>query len=311
MKKVAVLGSYVADLMAVAPHLPSEGETVKGKSFRIGPGGKGFNQAVSCRKAGSEVRFSTKLGRDAFGKMALDFLSDTGIPDDFVFISESEPSGAALIGVEGGTGKNAIIVVSGACGTFDEHDFELLDVFLEGVDYLLLQLEINLDADLEVIDRAYRKGVKVILNPAPAEPIPKEYYSKLYLVTPNETEAAALTGLGRIDRGNCRKAAEYMQALGVGNVVITLGCEGAYLNESGEERFFHNYDVPVVDTTGAGDAFNGGLLAALGKGKSLEEACLYAQVVANLAVTKTGTAPAMPDQAAIDKFIEENNIGRL
>ena len=193
MKKTAVIGSFVVDLMARTPHLPEPGETVMGSFFRAGPGGKGANQAAAARRAGCDLVFSTKLGEDDFAGIALSSFQRDGIGLDYVFRTGKAPTGAALISVDEATGQNEIVVVLGACSTYDDNDIARLDQALTGCEYLLLQLEINTDATEKLIRLAAKKGVRVILNPAPVQHLPEELYRMLYLVTPNEVEARILT----------------------------------------------------------------------------------------------------------------------
>lgn len=308
MKKVAVVGSFVVDLMARTPHLPEPGETVMGSYFRSGPGGKGANQAVAAKRAGCDLVFSTKIGEDSFAAIAMESFQKNEIALDYVFQNPTEPTGAALISVDEVSAQNEIVVVLGACCTFDDTDIHALESMLDGCEYLLLQLEINTDAVIKLVNMAYKKGIRVILNPAPVQALPKEVYQMLYLVTPNEVEAKILTGVPCDDPDGCKKAAQVFFEWGVQNVILTLGKRGAYVNDKSVENFLQNYDISVVDTTGAGDAFNGGLLAGLSQGMRLHEAAVYGNVVSNLAVTKVGTAPAMPTKEEIDVFIQENHV---
>ena len=195
MKKVAVVGSFVVDLTARTPHLPEPGETVLGSFFKMGPGGKGANQAVAAKRAGCELVFSTKLGQDSFAQLALDSFRQDGLPVDYVFQTDRASTATALIAVDETTSQNKIVVVLGACNTYTDEDLAKLEGMLEGCEYLLLQLEINVDATEKLIDMAHRKGIRVILNTAPVQILPEEVYPKLYLVTPNEVEARILTGI--------------------------------------------------------------------------------------------------------------------
>lgn len=308
MKKVAVVGSFVVDLMARTPHLPEPGETVKGSFFKAGPGGKGANQAVAAKRAGSNLVFSTKLGTDSFAEIAYKSFENETISSEYIFKTEEAATGAALISVDETTSQNEIVVVLGACNTFSEEDLERLKPGLEGCEYLLLQLEINTDATEKLINWAYGQGIRVILNPAPVQELPKELYSKLYLVTPNEVEARILTGIACDNPEGCQKAADKFLEKGVKNVIITLGSRGIYLYDGSSQQVLENYDVKVLDTTGAGDAFNGGLLAGLSQGMTLKQATIYGNVVSNLAVTRLGTAPAMPTRDEIEAFIREKEI---
>ncbi len=308
MKKVAVIGSFVVDLMARTPHLPEPGETVLGSFFRAGPGGKGSNQAIAAQRAGCNLAFSTKIGQDAFSAIALDAFQRDGISQEYVFQDPQAPTAVALIGVDEQTSQNEIVVVLGACSTFNSQDLKALDTMLDGCEYLLLQQEINADALEQIIRMAYAKEIRIILNTAPVQQIPEDLYPMLYLVTPNEVEARILTGVACEDPDGCEKAAQAFFRKGVENVILTLGKRGAYVNDRNQQVFLENYDVPVLDTTGAGDAFNGGLLAGLSQGMDLMQAAAYGNVVSNLAVTKLGTAPAMPTKEEIDTFLHRNGI---
>lgn len=308
MKKVAVVGSFVVDLMARTPHLPEPGETVMGSFFKAGPGGKGANQAAAAKKAGSDLIFSTKIGRDSFAEIAKDSFESNGISLEYVFENSQAPTGAALISVEETTSQNEIVVVLGACNTFNDEDIKKLEGALEGCEYLLLQMEINPDATEKLIRLANVMGIKVILNTAPVQELAKELYPMLDLVTTNEVEARILTGIPCDDLEGCRKAAQAFFDKGVEHVIITIGKRGVYYNDGMREELISNYDVPVVDTTGAGDAFNGGLLAGLSQGMDLLSAARYGNVVSNLAVTKLGTAPAMPSREEIQEFIKTHKI---
>lgn len=308
MKKVAVIGSFVVDLMARTPHLPEPGETVLGSFFRAGPGGKGSNQAIAAKRAGCNLAFSTKIGQDAFSAIALDAFQRDGISQEYVFQDPLAPTAVALISVDEQTSQNEIVVVLGACSTFNSQDLSALDTMLDGCEYLLLQLEINADALEQIIRMAYAKGIRIILNTAPVQKIPEDLYPMLYLVTPNEVEARILTGVACEDPDGCEKVAQAFFRKGVENVILTLGKRGAYVNDRNQQVFLENYDVPVLDTTGAGDAFNGGLLAGLSQGMDLMRAAAYGNVVSNLAVTKLGTAPAMPTKEEIDTFLHRNGI---
>ncbi|MFZ2539516.1 MAG: ribokinase [Oscillospiraceae bacterium] len=310
MNKIIVFGSFVVDLMSRAPHLPVPGETVKSSMFKMGPGGKGFNQGIASHKSGGNVTMVTKLGRDEFADVAMDMLKQQNMSTEFVFISDEVATGAALIMVDENTSQNAIMVASGACDTFNDEDIAKIEPIIKSSQILLTQLETNIDAVEKVIDIAYENGTKVILNPAPIQPIKNEIFRKIDIITPNEVEAEILTGIkiGNID--DARQAANYFLDKGVKEVVITLGKNGVLAVTKEKHELFGNYDVKVVDTTGAGDAFNGGFVTALAEGKDIFEACWFGNAVSNLAVTKLGTAIAMPTREDIDEFIKSNSPKR-
>lgn len=302
-KKITVFGSFVVDLMSRTPHLPVAGETVKGSMFKMGPGGKGFNQGVAAHKAGAEVSMITKLGKDTFGKVALDAMEELNMDTSKVFITEETETGTALILVDETTSQNEIVVVLGSCNTISDEEVESVAEVIIDSEYLLTQLETNLSAIDKVIDIAYRNGVKVILNTAPIQPINDDILRKVDLITPNEVEAEILTGICINDEKNAKKAAEWFFARGVKNVVITLGERGVFIADDQKQGIIPAYKVEAIDTTGAGDAFNGGLVAALAEGKNLWEAAKFAVAVAAISVQRLGTTPAIPTRAEIDEFI--------
>ena len=310
MSKVMVLGSFVVDLMSRSPHFPEKGETVKSNFFKMGPGGKGFNQAVAAKRAGADLRIAVKLGQDEFAQVALNWMEKDHMDRSGVCRSEEVPTGAALIMVDDGTGQNMISVYLGASADFNRQDLDRLYSYIEECEYLLLQLEINEWALMEVIDFAKKKGVKVILNPAPAAKLPETLFDGLYAVIPNEVEAKLITGIPVKEVG-CQKAAEWFFERGVQNVIITLGGDGVFVSDRTTVRRIDVYQsTKVVDTTGAGDAFCGGFLAALGEGKDVFEAAEYGNVVGNLAVRKIGTTPAMPTLEEINTFLNSDENRR-
>lgn len=301
--KVGVLGSCVTDVMARAPHFPKEGETVKGSYFKLSPGGKGLNQAIAAKRAGADLVFSTKIGKDSFGDMALKSLEDNKIDPKNVVQSDIENTGIALIIVNEVSKNNEIIVVPGACNTYTHQEIDLIFEDFKDVDYLLLQLEINMEAMLYIIEKAKLYNIKVILNPAPYDEGCQSLLDGLYLVTPNETEASLLTGLPCENIEDYRAITKYLFAKNIENVIITLGKKGAYFNDGETEKIIENYCVDVVDSTGAGDAYNGGLLAGLSQGMNLVNAVKHASIVSNLSVTKKGTSISMPMKSEIQFFL--------
>ena len=306
MGKVTVFGSFVVDLMGRTPHLPVPGETVKGSMFKMGPGGKGFNQGVAAHKAGADVTMVTKLGKDSFANVALDAMKELNMKQDHVFVTEEAETGCALILVDENTSQNEIVVLLGACNTITDEEVDSLTDVLKDSEYLLTQLETNVSAANRVIDIAYRNNTKVILNTAPVQPVDDEILKKVYLITPNEVEAEILTGIPVDSKENADKAADWFFEKGVENVLITLGGRGVYIATKEKREIIPAYHVEAIDTTGAGDAFNGGLVAALAEGKDLWEAAGFANALAAVAVQRLGTTPAMPTREEIEQFIKEN-----
>ena len=302
--KITVFGSFVVDLMARTPHLPVPGETVKGSMFKMGPGGKGFNQGVAAHKAGADITMITKLGKDTFASVALDAMRELGMDTSHIFYSEQTETGCALIMVDENSSQNEIVVVLGACGTVNDEDSRSMEPAICESDYLLTRLETNVDAVEKVVDIACRNGVKVILNTAPVQPISDSLLSKIDLITPNEVEAEILTGVPVVDEDSAVKAAEWFFQKGVKNVLITLGKRGVFVASQGRHAILPVPEVKVLDTTGAGDAFNGGLVTALSEGKDIWEAARFANALASVAVQRLGTTPAMPTREEIDAFIK-------
>lgn len=306
MGKVTVFGSFVVDLMGRTPHLPVPGETVKGSMFKMGPGGKGFNQGVAAHKAGADVTMVTKLGKDSFANVALDAMKELNMKQDYIFVTEEAETGCALILVDENTSQNEIVVLLGACNTITDDEVDSLTNILKDSEYLLTQLETNISATNRVIDIAHKNHTKVILNTAPVQPIEDEVLKKVYLITPNEVEAEILTGIPVDSKENADKAADWFFEKGVENVLITLGGRGVYIATDEKRAIIPAYHVEAIDTTGAGDAFNGGLVAALAEGKNLWEAAAFANALAAIAVQRLGTTPAMPTREEIEQFIKEN-----
>lgn len=305
-EKVTVFGSFVVDLMARAPRLPVPGETVKGSFFKQGAGGKGFNQGIAAHKAGGDVTMITKLGRDSLAAVATDAMDSVGLSKDHLFFSEEEPTGVALISVDEKTSQNEIIIVPGACATISDADIDSVKARILESAYLLLQLEVNQDANEKVAALAKANGVRVIVNTAPYSPVADAFLNGCYLVTPNEVEAEELTGVCVTDLESADRAAKVFMEKGVQNVVITLGSRGVYINTDGHSQIVPAYKVNAIDTTGAGDAFNGGLLTALSEGKTLVEAAKFANALAALSVQRLGTTPSMPTREEIDAFLQEH-----
>ena len=305
-KPIVVFGSFVVDLTSRSQGLPVPGQTILGSSFKMGPGGKGSNQAVAAHRAGANVTLVTKVGKDVFGRVAMDFYKAEGMNTDYILEDENRETGVALIMVDEVSAQNEIVVVSGACGNITDADVEKCRPLIENASILLLQHEINFDAQYKVIDIAHKAGVKIVLNPAPATEVPEEILAKIDTVTPNETEAQVLTGVEVKTLEDAQKAARVFLDKGVKNVVITMGSLGAFATDGEKSELVPRLSVNAIDTTGAGDAFNGGFVMALSEGRNLFEALRYGNATGALSVTKLGTAPAMPMRSEIDAMVKEN-----
>ncbi len=299
-RKVCVMGSFIVDLMMRAPRLPLPGETVKGSLFKIGPGGKGSNQAIAAHRAGADTTIITQVGVDQFTALALDSFKGEGIDTEFIFKDPRAGTGAALIMVDEKSGQNKIVVTLGACQTLSRENIDRAKDRIVHADIFLTQLETNLNVVEYSIGMAHSNGVPVILNPAPADTIPDALYPKIDYLTPNESEASLLCGFTIENDEDFLKAGRILLDRGVKNVIFTVGKKGAFLYNAHTQKLYSPFDVHVVDTTGAGDAFNGGLATALAEKMPLEDAIIFANAVASLKVTKLGTAPAMPKRKEID-----------
>jgi ribokinase len=284
--------------------MPKWGETILGEAFKMGPGGKGSNQAVAAARLNADVRFITKLGRDAFGDMARTFYREQGMSLDHVLEDVQESSGTATILVDHATSENAIVVVPGACGKLTVSEVEAARDEIAAADIFLTQLELPIPPTVRGIEIAHECGVPVILNPAPAIPFPRDVLAKVDYLTPNETEALGLIGTD-VGLDDFDQLSDRLLQTGAKNVVLTLGEKGAFVKNKSIREFVPAFSIDrVVETTGAGDAFAGGFAVALAEGKSIVEAARYGCAVAGISVTRPGTAPSMPHRDEVDKLVE-------
>jgi ribokinase len=298
---IVVMGIFAADLTFLTPRLPAWTETVLGTGFRIGPGGKGSNQAIAVARLGAPVQFLAKIGRDEFGAMARGIYEMEGVGTGFLFESADAPTGAAAIIIDDKTGENAIIVVPGAAAMLSTAEIDLAGEAIGRSAVFLTQLEVPLPLVAHGLAEARRRGVTTILNPAPAFPLSDDLLALVDILTPNETEAAMLSGLPVTSPEEAERAADALIARGAGAVVITMGAAGALLRRGGRTVMVPAVKAgQVVDTTGAGDSFNGGIAVALSEGKTLEEAIGFACAVAGLKVTRAGAGAGMPLRAEVD-----------
>jgi ribokinase len=293
MGKVLVVGSYITDLTALTHKLPVPGETVLGRSFSAGPGGKGGNQAVQAARLGAAVSMVTKLGNDTFGSEALSHFEKEGIETAWISISYEEPTGTALIAVED-SGENMIVVTPGACGQLSKKDVAKAEAAFFETDIVVVQLETSMEAVEEAVQRAAAEKKPVLLNPAPYQEVPENLLKYVSYITPNETEASAMTGINVVDKASAAEAAHILRKKGIPNVIITLGKKGCYICSESAEYMLPPEIVEAVDTTGAGDSFTGALAAELAEGKNLRDSCGTAVKAAGLSVSRFGTAPSMP-----------------
>lgn len=300
--KIVVVGSSNTDMIVKLPHLPKPGETVIHGSFAMAAGGKGANQAVAAARAGGEVSLLTKVGNDLFGNQALEGFKKEGLHTEYVSIDPSSRSGVALIFVDE-RGENSIGVASGANNEFHPSDLSQALDLISSADILLVQLEIPLSTVEAAMRCAADAGVRVILNPAPARTLEAEALRFASVITPNQTEAEALSGVPIIDDRSLETAAKALLSKGVETVVITLGKRGAFVAEAGT---FETIPAPVVnpiDTTAAGDVFNGALAVSIGEGVDVRGAVRFANAAAALSVQKLGAQPSAPGRSEIVDFL--------
>ena len=302
---ISVLGIYVADLVFFGKKIPVEGETILGNNFVIGPGGKGSNQAVAAAKAGVNTFFISKIGDDQFGEMATKIYDEAKVDYSNVIISKEHSTGAAAIMVNEQSGANAINVFPGAAGAITNEDIDKAEDAIKNSKIFLTQLEAPKNTVMYAIKKAKELGVQTILNPAPAAEIDKCIFPFIDYFTPNETEASFYVNHPVVTHDDASKAAATLLEMGIKNVIITLGEKGAFFANTNENFSspIANLSNPVVDTTGAGDAFNAGFAAALTENQSIRDAIAFASATAGLSTTKIGTANSMPSREEIDKIL--------
>ncbi len=299
--RIVVVGSSNTDLVVRAPALPTAGQTVLGTSFFSAAGGKGANQAVAAARLGARVTLVARVGRDEFGEASLSNLQRAGIDTSFVVRDPDAPSGVALI-VVSDEGENAIAVAPGANAMLVPEDVDRAAKEIEAADILLLQLETPIPTVAHAVGRAMDAGVPVILNPAPAAPVDVRVLRDVSVLTPNTGEAIALAGGGGSGVEAARLAARKLRAAGVRRVIVTLGAEGALLEEEGMSVVRPACSIAVVDTTAAGDAFNGALAVAMAEGASLGRAVRFANRAAALSTTEPGAQPSLPTREVVESF---------
>ncbi|MFQ5400359.1 MAG: ribokinase [Anaerolineae bacterium] len=301
--KIVVVGSLNMDLICRAPHIPAPGETVLGQQFSTAAGGKGANQAVAAARLGAQVAMVGRVGGDLFADQLLDNLTAAKVNHTHVLRDKQATSGVALIVVDE-AGQNSIVVAPGANARLTPANVEAAEEAIKGVDLVLLQLEVPLDTVCRAAQIARQHGVKVILNPAPAQPLPDGLLALIDILIPNESETALLTGMPTGSQAEIETAAARLRQSGIGTVILTMGERGALLAREGESIQFAPF-VPayVVDTTAAGDAFVGGFATALAEGKSIVDAVPWGNAAGSLAVTRLGAQPSLPTRAEVEALL--------
>lgn len=294
MSKISVLGIFVADISFSGNKIPSVGETILGDNYNIGPGGKGCNQAITIARLGGEVNFISKIGKDDYGLLAINTLNQNNIDTSSIIQSLDHQTGVAGIMIDNKTGKNAINVITGAPSTLSIDELNKNIDKIKNSKIFLTQLEIPKDVTLHSLKTAKENDVLTILNPAPASDISNEFFNYIDYFTPNETEAEFYTGIKITNEKEAKEAAIKLLTLGLKKVIITLGEKGLFYSDGNEDIYLKATPVKAIDTTGAGDAFNGGLAYALSQNKSIKDSLNLANQVAGLSTLKLGAGNAMP-----------------
>jgi ribokinase len=301
--KIVVVGSSNTDMIIQLDHIPRPGETILGGEFHTAAGGKGANQAVAAARAGGRVTFVARIGDDMFGRQAVTGFEQDGIDVKYIQRDPSAPSGVALIFVAK-DGENSIAVASGANGLLSPDDVVGALPAFDGASALVMQLETPLQTVQEAAGLAVNADIPVILNPAPAQPLPDALLGLVSILTPNETEAELLTGIPVTDEDAAIKAGDKLLARGVRTVILTLGARGAMVVTADTRELVPSFAVKPVDTVAAGDVFNGALAVALGEGRSLLSAVRFANAAAAISVTRLGAQPSAPTRDEIDHLCQ-------
>lgn len=299
---ILVVGSTNTDMVIKADHLPAPGETILGGHFFMNPGGKGANQAVAAKRLGGEVTFIAKTGNDIFGGRSIQLFKEEGIDITHMIIDAEHPSGVALITVDKNA-ENCIVVASGANATLSPADLGPATELIKKAGIVLMQLEIPLETVLYVALIAKAQGAQVILNPAPACPLDEALLTCISIITPNKKEAEMLSGISINDMVSTASAARAIREKGVETVIITLGATGAYISNKDMDVLIPSHAVNAVDTTAAGDVFNGALAVALSEGIPLKQAVAFACKAASISVTRLGAQSAAPHRSEIESIL--------
>ena len=306
MKKIIGAGSLIVDIAGYATRLPVAGESTLGQTIRMGPGGKGNNQMTAVHRAGAEAILIGKLGADFLSDVMRRHYADEGMSTRYIKVADKSVTGGALIEIDTQTAQNRIIVIKGACDEITAEEVREAEAEFATCDLVLTQLETSLESVRECKRLAAEYHKPFILNPAPFQKVSEEIFSEVDYITPNETEAEFFTGIPVNTEADAEKAAVKFISLGVKNVVITLGKNGVFYSNGTRCLSVPGIVVDSVDTTGAGDAFNGGFATAIAEGYDLETALKFANCVGALSTTRRGSATAMPRRSEIMKFLNQN-----
>lgn len=302
-EKVAVIGSYAVGMTMSTERFPTEGETVLGSNFQMHYGGKGSNQAVAAARMGADVLYGGCLGKDSFGDMALELYDKEDMNVTYVRRSTTGASTGVGLVIVNAHGENEIVIDFAANNEVGPEDIDNMMPDIKKCRYLLMQLEINIDTVIYAAKRCKEENVRFILNPAPYHDLPKEIYSYCDYLTPNETEAKSILGLKKEEPVSQMEVAKRIYALGVKNVIITLGGKGALIYNNEIQEVIEGIKVLAVDTTGAGDTFNGALMVGLAEGKTIQEAVRFGNAAAALSVTVEGVVPSIPYRNQVEELL--------
>ena len=306
MAKIICVGSVNVDITGYCFAVPEGGETLAGDFVKTSPGGKGSNQSVAAHRAGADVTLIAKMGNDAISSVLKDFYNSVNMPYDYIDVSEEHATGIALIMVEKKTAQNRVLIIPGANLALDASDAYANEEKFKETDVVICQLETRMEPIMAAAELAKKYGKIFVLNPAPYKELPAELWEKIDYITPNESEARELTGVEINNIDDARRAAEILLSRGVKNAIITLGVNGVFFKNAEFETHVDAIRMNAVDTTGAGDAFNGGFITALADGKSIEEALKFATCTSAISVTRKGAAASMPTKEEIEELYNKH-----
>ncbi|WP_018614954.1 ribokinase [Segetibacter koreensis] len=307
MKSIVVVGSSNTDMVVQADHLPAPGETILGGTFFMTQGGKGANQSVAAARLNGQVAFIAKVGADVFGQQSVQLYKEEGIDTTYISVDANQPSGVALINVDD-NGENCIAVAAGANAALHADDVRKAQTICEQASIILIQLEIPVETVNFVANLAEANNIKLVLNPAPARALSDDLLRKVSIITPNEKEAEMLTGIKISGIDSAKQAAQSLAAKGIETVIITMGSEGALLYENDLFEVVPSTKVKAVDTTAAGDVFNGALAVAISEGKNMKQAVQFANAAAAISVTRLGAQASAPKRQEVEASIVSNKI---
>ncbi len=306
-RKILIIGSVNADHVLRVKEFPGAGQTVKGESYRIIPGGKGANQAVASARTGGNVSLMACVGDDEFGSEMIKLFQKDQINTSLLEAVQGVHSGVALIFVDK-QGENRIGISAQANAALSPESIKLKQKEILAHDYLLMQLEIPEESVIQAAQLAFETGIRVVLNPAPAKPLPDKLLALVNIITPNQSEAEVLTGVSVESEDDAEKAAQILHKKGIETVIITMGGKGAFVSDGKQSRLITGFQVTVRDTTAAGDTFNGALLVALAEGAAIETAVRFANAAAAISVTCEGAQPSIPLREEVETFLSSNSL---